>query len=636
MQKLVILFIVWFFAFSVTVTTTVPVSATEMPAEIKALEQKRKSLETQEHILETSTVKGGLGCFSNGQLIDSNEGCEAAAELYRQSAKSYNDSLVQLKQNKQANACSLQKGPQQQAKDMSIVLKKVSCDNQPIFSGTCAKAAACNVARTMDTLNTHGLNRIFESPTKVPNSCMDLKQGDCAEKFALGILDNIWGTIKDVAKLALSGAKAGFAKAKADITYTLSWASGDALENKESDKALLGYQTTNREVASAKVSMKEFVTNKVKQIFSEANEAISKYLGEKFICADCNTRINAVCTVLGYLGGEAVQFLTGEAAFGYISKSAKFAKAMEVVGAQLPKFTQVTELSVRVGEATGETLSRVSTSWLGKAASTTAKNADKILFHAPSKIMQVSSEGGKKFFKALDEFGKVGRDFGESIADAGNKWAVKSAAKPLVEESAAATGMLHSKEVGAEKIDISSLTQAHPSVEQVARKTDCDFCSNEIKLTNHSSTHSSQHFSMSRSPEELARSYAETSVLTDTSFDEVVAAVKSYKGKWVPDNKAKEVLAGQIPVDEAKAFGFDAKIKIANEDHVVRVVVCEVPKCVDVNRPNDIFTKGDIVSVFPICGSRVVKVPIVAELLTKAIKPVKCKPRNLNPFLEDL
>jgi hypothetical protein len=71
-----------------------------------------------------------------------------------------------------------------------------------------------------------------------------------------------------------------------------------------------------------------------------------------------------------------------------------------------------------------------------------------------------------------------------------------------------------------------------------------------------------------------------------------------------------------------ESLGFDAKIKIKDQDYEVRVITCELPTCTDYGKT---FSKGDLVSVVPLCGPGVLQIPTIAHLTQAHPRKIKIK-----------
>ena len=72
-----------------------------------------------------------------------------------------------------------------------------------------------------------------------------------------------------------------------------------------------------------------------------------------------------------------------------------------------------------------------------------------------------------------------------------------------------------------------------------------------------------------------------------------------------------------------KHLAFEATLKIRGQNYEVKVVTCEVPVCA---KGNQVLHKGDVVTVYPVCGPSVYVIPALTELRSSVPEKVTTRP----------
>lgn len=162
----------------------------------------------------------------------------------------------------------------------------------------------------------------------------------------------------------------------------------------------------------------------------------------------------------------------------------------------------------------------------------------------------------------------------------------------------------------------------------------CALCGDQININEASLKHASQHFL--KSGEDIAsraRKNSSTSVFSsEVSIDQVIEGLRK-ADSLEPDHRAAQILS-ELPPGPREAqlkalqdqgvdsLGFDAKIKIKDQDYEVRIVTCELPTCGDGGKT---FSKGDLISVIPLCGPGVLQIPTMSHLSQPHPRKIKVK-----------
>jgi len=252
------------------------------------------------------------------------------------------------------------------------IVEQVSCsidEKTPLFSAKCAKEFGCNAVRSVFSLvgmsgavsyMNEKLQKKIIADIQTDKTCLINKKSNCGTEAISGILKNIWTNIEGVGILAKVGASYAWNGAKKAGNKIKTWFSRtevQEIEDKSSEAALAaGMQSEGfikKFLTNPGLAIKEMTAAMYNWIMKAAadNFACAKRSGhsrfskcEKYLdtweCATCDQRINTVCGVMGFIGGEiATAFLTGGTIniASKLGKSTKIARAFSALGSVISK-----------------------------------------------------------------------------------------------------------------------------------------------------------------------------------------------------------------------------------------------------------------------------------------------------------
>ena len=241
--------------------------------------------------------------------------------------------------------------------DIHAVAKALTCskENKETVELSCMAQLGCNLVRS----STVGL--IIQASakmnsTKLDNStsagkCLGGSQSSCLSEFVTGALKDLWSNVDatwGVAKAVANWAKNNIVKG---------WHSLIGVEDKTSEAALAASQTSDSLLKKLMKDPKGAVVQFGEDLFHHIGEGIkntfmcSQWSGaphiskclkpgeESWSCASCDQKMNAICGVIGFAGGEILTaYLTGGAI--------NFAKVAAKNGIEMVSLATRTSLAV--------------------------------------------------------------------------------------------------------------------------------------------------------------------------------------------------------------------------------------------------------------------------------------------------
>jgi hypothetical protein len=177
--------------------------------------------------------------------------------------------------------------------------------------GDCLKDLTCNTITSVIPI-TMAIAEKFDCPTS--------KNGNCLTAVLRGVFDSIFTTVDAIWELGKWAGKTG-----------LSWLKERFATHEEvtSDKLLMAGNLSDQEIEEIEQGPVNFVKKLISAIYQMSVTAIKEHYGcqqwsgapmasrclapmEGWECASCTQKLNSVCGVVGFLGGEIVtSFLTG-------------------------------------------------------------------------------------------------------------------------------------------------------------------------------------------------------------------------------------------------------------------------------------------------------------------------------------
>jgi hypothetical protein len=223
----------------------------------------------------------------------------------------------------------------------SPIVEEIACPGAGSFTN-CMNSLECNLMKSIVPAG-HALGRML-SDHPVFHSCDGT--GSCFTNLGKAIWDNLWDSVKSfyhVGKMA-----AGWVGNKIGSL----WRAEDAT----STRGIAATEATDSELNHFLAHPIDYLVQKSKQFLNSISEGIKSRYGcakwsgtphlseclqpMSFECADCNGKINMVCGVVGYIGGNFISnFFTGGAAAAArisakIAASTVFKVARTVPGAE--------------------------------------------------------------------------------------------------------------------------------------------------------------------------------------------------------------------------------------------------------------------------------------------------------------
>ncbi len=259
--------------------------------------------------------------------------------------------------------------------DASEVASKAAClegERTPLLSKRCGVELGCNLARSLVSSTSLSvlayLRPLLKTEDKPADSCLDFQKSNCLTEVGAGIVKNIWANIEGVGFLLKTAANYTW-KGITSFTDNL-FGSEDSIEveDKSSDAMLLASSTSSSWLDDFKKDPQEFMVNLGSSIYDYLMKAIAnnfacdewsgvphiskckKYL-ESWECSSCDQRLNGVCGVLGFAGGEIVTALITGGTLNLLGKAGRatgVAKAFSDLGTTLGK-SKVLTTAAKVG-----------------------------------------------------------------------------------------------------------------------------------------------------------------------------------------------------------------------------------------------------------------------------------------------
>lgn len=374
------------------------------------LEKKLDSLNSQMTVLEAEMAKFEKRCLNkDGHLLPkASKSCldeksrlaKALEQLTAEMDKTGAMAAV-LKESAAQASCSqptpnVMNGASTSTDDIDEAVRRIleghpACSEQQRIeiSNQCVRDVACNVARSGIAIAgltgpLHILSLKLDEKTKAKlflnSSCLASKkiQSNCLTEFAHGVLkdlfSNIHGLVVELPKMAWSGAKwlnkkREEAQAWAGKKIVRGWNWMWNIEDKTSEKLIATSSQDDQSIAlwlqdklefaqNLSVALMNAIWDGAKSTFGcglwEGVPYYSKCLQpmETWECSNCSQRMQSICGIVGYLGGEIVTgyFTGGGAAVGKVIAEGAV-KAGAVIAAKLGKAFPKAAAVVRSGAA---------------------------------------------------------------------------------------------------------------------------------------------------------------------------------------------------------------------------------------------------------------------------------------------
>lgn len=233
----------------------------------------------------------------------------------------------------------------------------------------CTSGIACNLIRSMMPLGAAAVSYLSNNP--MLSSCAS--GTNCFSTIGKAILDNLWDAVKGMYHLG-SMAVGWLGEQIGSL-----WGAEDAT----SQRGIAATEATDSELDRFMDDPFGFIAEKGRQFFNMIVEGISSRYGcaewtgvphfseclrpMSFECADCNQKLNMVCGVVGYVGGNFVtNFFTGGAIgavqlTGQIAKAGVFTVARNVPGGA--RLMEAMAAGGRLSRAAGLVTGTVRTAW---------------------------------------------------------------------------------------------------------------------------------------------------------------------------------------------------------------------------------------------------------------------------------
>ncbi len=264
--------------------------------------------------------------------------------------------------------------------------------------------------------------------------CADNQSGSCMRSIFRGIFDSIFSTLDAVWQLSKTAVSSGWEWIKSAFVES---------ENLQSEKLLLATQMNDSLLDQFLQDPLAMIQKMATSIYQLSMDAIKNHYGcekwdgepmasrclipmQTWECADCTQKMNAVCGVLGFAGGEIItSFLTGGmvgAAKTALSPALKVgAKGLSSMAPLLKPLKQVSS----AGLSTATTLAKhhwqiIKSSPVGTLAAHSKKGLNQIAatksFKVATALPVMAGRGVKEYFSLMDKAFVSGIYAGESAA----------------------------------------------------------------------------------------------------------------------------------------------------------------------------------------------------------------------------
>lgn len=268
-------------------------------------------------------------------------------------------------------------------KEVAAVKEQLACkpsEKTPILSSQCGKQLGCNLLRSflnISTLGTYGrLAPLLQKDTGAKKSCLNARKSDCLTEVGAGILKNLWSNIEGLGYLAKAAASYAWNGVKSFGRSLFGYKDTRAVENKSSEAMHMASGESKLSIAQFRSNPGQFMVNLGNKIYTylmktvQQNFGCAKWSGaphtskcvkplESWECSSCDQRINSICGVLGFAGGEIVTaFFTGGTInlLGKAGRATKVAKAFSSLG-KAAKGSRVVAATAKVGGFAGHIVS---------------------------------------------------------------------------------------------------------------------------------------------------------------------------------------------------------------------------------------------------------------------------------------
>lgn len=361
----------------------------------------------------------------------------------------------------------------------------VQCETQT--AGQCVQDIACNVFRSV------GFSSILNLVNKKTKSkelleCASVSKGSCLTEAITGVFKDLWGNVEGVWALAKMGAHG-----VKDLSLS-AWKKLTGVEDKTSDAAMLASVQSPSALTRFRESPLGFMKGMIAGLFNAAGESIKKnFACEKWEgvphfsnclkemhswdCASCDQKINAMCGVVGVLGGEVLAaYITGGAA-AVVKTAAKngaigLSKVNQAITKAIPVLAKGEEAVALSGKVTGNVAKQVALKTVALAEQVVnseiakrilaftkkstqpalsfvkgvaAKNAVKVTF----KLIEGATSPITEYINLLDKSFKTGLAHGQSAAGSAgeslNKFSDYLSGEKTVQSTEDVTVMLNGK-----------------------------------------------------------------------------------------------------------------------------------------------------------------------------------------------
>ena len=245
-------------------------------------------------------------------------------------------------------------------------------EKTPLISSKCGKEMGCNLLRSLLNLTTLGtfsyLSPLLNKDNSSSDTCLDSKKSDCLMELGAGIVKNIWANIEGVGFLLKSAAGWAWDGIKGFAGQLFSSKEAVAVEDKSSDAMHLASELEPSLIDKFKESPKDFMVDMGNRFYQYLMKTVADSFGcekwsgaphiskcEKHLgsweCSNCDQRLNSICGIVGFLGGEIVTaFLTGGTInlLGKAGRASGMAKIFSPLGHKLDQSKSLSKIGVGV------------------------------------------------------------------------------------------------------------------------------------------------------------------------------------------------------------------------------------------------------------------------------------------------
>lgn len=282
----------------------------------------------------------------------------------------------------------------------------------------------------------HKLDLNVEDSSALPilKKCAESPNATCLRSILRGVFDSVFTSLETIWDFTASAAKKGWSWLKSKFQ--------DA-EDKSSEQLLMASQMNDSFLDRFLDDPLGMIQEMAKGLYDLSMEAIKTHYGceqwqgepmaskclrpmEDWGCADCSQKMNAICGVLGFAGGEIItSFLTG----GMVGAAKVGVTSALKVGVQgLSKMKPLIaplKRAVNIGGAVSQrAIARVSSSALVSRLSLLGKQGQQVVSNVASSpvvkaavfVPRMAGKGVSQYFSLMDQAFVSGMNRGEKLA----------------------------------------------------------------------------------------------------------------------------------------------------------------------------------------------------------------------------